>query len=543
MAAIAPHARPGIRQNVRPRALYRSVRSGSFAGVRTLTALALVLAACGRSGDAGPADDHDAPTLARRGPDAVLLRVPRTGGEAVAYAYPAVDSALWLSADQVPAVERVLGFDPEAGAVLFLGNRGAPSRLDLRLGSVATQSQTRLTSLSTSDGSALYGVDQRGIVVRVTPAGTWRWQPPNEASEVFPQPDGSLVVASATDDSTTTLWRIFPPDTTRVAEATLPRREGVLAAQAGDRIYYANGAQLVGVRARDLVQVPTVDLDTTVRRMVPTPSGDRLYILADSATEVMVFDRYQEGLTDPIELPDTASDLRMDALGRLLLARNASSDSIWVIAVGTHELVGSLPSRWRPDLPVVTPDGSVAIVRGNDVLLADAASSRNPTVLAGGARDLWHFLFWNGFRPRATGIDDPVVFAGADTVDTLGNIFGLDSAFVTSVDSFDVRGVFPPSDTLRQQQRPFDPPRGPGGMVQPGSRAFTVQFAALMVEEAARELASHILVDGQRARVVPAVQAGTPVYRVVLGPYETREEAERAGSRAGRVHWVYEGRP
>jgi cell division septation protein DedD len=74
-------------------------------------------------------------------------------------------------------------------------------------------------------------------------------------------------------------------------------------------------------------------------------------------------------------------------------------------------------------------------------------------------------------------------------------------------------------------------------------RAFTVQFYALMVEERARELASQIQVDGQRARVVPSVQAGTPVFRVVLGPYPTREEAERVGSRAGHVFWVFEGLP
>ncbi len=543
-APAARDPRPGIRRNARPRALYQSGRSGSFALVRTLIALALVLAACGRSSDAGPADDHDASsTLARRGPDAVLLRVPRAGGEAVAYAFPVVDSALWLSAEQLPAIERVLGFDPEAGTVTFLGTRGAPSRLDLRVGGVATAAQARLTSLSTADGAALFGVDQRGVVNRLTPSGTWRWQPPSPASEVFPQPDGALIVAAPTNDSTTTLWRIFPPDTTRVAEATLPRTANATSAQAGDRIYYAIGARLVGVRARDLLTLPSVELDTTVRTMVPTPSGDRLYILADSAAEVMVFDRYQEGMTDPIELPDTASDLRMDPLGRLLLARNAAGDSIWVIAVGTHQLIGALESRWRADLPAVAPDGSIAIVRGNDVLLADAASARDPRRLVGGARDLWHFLFWNGFRPRASGIDDPVTFAGVGPVDSLGNLLPPDSTFGAGTDSLGGSGLFPATDTLAPTGRQFEQPRGPGGLVEPGTRAFTVQFAALMVEEAARELASHILVDGQRARVVPAVQAGTPVYRVVRGPYDSREAAERAGSRAGRVFWVYEGRP
>jgi cell division protein FtsN len=37
--------------------------------------------------------------------------------------------------------------------------------------------------------------------------------------------------------------------------------------------------------------------------------------------------------------------------------------------------------------------------------------------------------------------------------------------------------------------------------------------------------------------------SGTILYRVVLGPYGSEAEAERAGKQSGRDYWVYEGEP
>ena len=59
----------------------------------------------------------------------------------------------------------------------------------------------------------------------------------------------------------------------------------------------------------------------------------------------------------------------------------------------------------------------------------------------------------------------------------------------------------------------------------------------------ARELAAKIVVDGRPARVVTGVNDGIPVYRVVLGPYMAREEAERVGRASGQTYYVYAGTP
>ena len=72
---------------------------------------------------------------------------------------------------------------------------------------------------------------------------------------------------------------------------------------------------------------------------------------------------------------------------------------------------------------------------------------------------------------------------------------------------------------------------------------YTLSFAALADEPRARALAAQINIDGERARVVASSVAGTPVYRVVMGPFRSREDAEKRGRAAGRDYWVYSGAP
>src|SRR4029077_9713903 len=123
--------------------------------------------------------------------------------------------------------------------------------------------------------------------------------------------------------------------------------------QAGDRLYFTVERNLVGVRTRDLKPLNVIDLDGHARALVATPSGDRIFVLADSSKQVDVIDRYREKVSEQIELPALAEDLRIDALGRYLLVRATGRDSIWVVDIGTDKLVGAVRTAWRDDLPFV----------------------------------------------------------------------------------------------------------------------------------------------------------------------------------------------
>ena len=90
---------------------------------------ALVLAACG-SESRSPSTERGA-SQSNRGPDAIVLRVPRAGGRAVAYVYPKLDSAVWRSASDVPALARVLAFDGESGLLAAVDTGGIPTPMSL----------------------------------------------------------------------------------------------------------------------------------------------------------------------------------------------------------------------------------------------------------------------------------------------------------------------------------------------------------------------------------------------------------------------------
>ncbi|MEO6878280.1 MAG: SPOR domain-containing protein, partial [Gemmatimonadaceae bacterium] len=134
--------------------------------------------------------------------------------------------------------------------------------------------------------------------------------------------------------------------------------------------------------------------------------------------------------------------------------------------------------------------------------------------------DFWYPFVWSGLRPRDAALDKPVPLP-TDTDTTIL--------------------VAPPKDTVAAPPPPSPPPSQPSrDSVRTG---FTVSFAALLDESKARDAAGKIVVNGQPARVVTSITDGTAVYRVVLGPFATRGEAERTGRASGHAYFVYAGSP
>ena len=504
--------------------------------MRILPALVLVLAACDASDrreepSGGPAATVAAP----QSRDQLLLRIARRGGPARVYSWPGLDSVVWRASVTTPAATQALGFDQEAGTFAFLDTRNVPRFLDLRSGTTPAGVQA-LKGVTSRDASTVYGIANDGSVIRATPgmigSNAWKYKPPARASAVFPQPDGSILVVGDRPKSLA-VCHIYPPDRQVVDSAALPLSRQAVPIQVGDRLYLPVDSGLVGLRGRDLALVPAIELDDPVTALIATPSGDRMFVASDSSSEIQVVDRYREEVTGSIELPGQPSALRMDPLGRYLLVRAASGDSIWVIALGTNRLMGGLKSTWRADLPAVTPDGAVAVVDGRNVSIVDAQTLRPRASVPGGGDDFWFFFEWTGFRPRAAGIDEPVTFEGIGVMDSTPI---MDTTWADSLMRMPpVVPLLPPTGDTTSTRDSAAAPRGPTG--------FTVSFAALLDQTKAREMADAIRVDGRTAHVVPAVREGVTIFRVVLGPYSTRADADRAGRTSGRPYWVYEGPP
>lgn len=489
--------------------------------MRTLVALALVLAACGRSDRPSTPAAHGAPSAPQnRDSDPLILRLARSGGVARVSAYPNIDSLVWSAVDAAPAIDRVLGFDDEGGTISFVDSRDRLGRLDLRLGNVTMEtSKARLSAIVAADGSTIYAIDAAGTLRRFTPSGDWSFKPPLPARNVFPQVDGSVVLLAGTGDSTVA-WRLHPPEARLLDSTRLPAVDRALRTQLGDWIYLSYKGQLVGLRTRTLEAEPPMEFESSVKAMVSTPSGDRLFVVLDSGTTLSVVDRYRRRVSSRVELGGTPEELRIDPLGRYLLVRQAKKDSAWVVDVADGRVVGKVASRWRSDLPFVAPDGRIALAQRSDVVFVDGDSLRESSRVNGGTADIWFGFFWAGFRPRDASLDVSTPLPGSDMIDT-------------------TLAPIPPADSLAVATPPAD-----SSALPPAQHGFMVSFAALLSEQRARELAGRIRVRGQAARVTVTVRDGTSIYRVILGPFPSREEAERVGRESGEPSWwVYEGVP
>jgi cell division septation protein DedD len=432
--------------------------------------------------------------------------------------------------DEAPAIDHVLAFDPNAGSIAVVDRKGFAGRLDLRETDVLKAARTKLTSLSSANGSDIYGINAKGDIVRLNPNGSdWKFKPPVPARAVFAQPNGDLII-SANKGAQTVVWKVRPPDDVAQDSAVLPLAGRGVRTQVGDRIYFTIDSGLVGVKAKDLSSVGAVELPSRVRALAPTPSGDRIYVATMADSGISIVDRYTGQVQSSIALSAPPADLRMDALGRYLLARFPQKDSAWVIAIGDNRLVGVVPTRWEADLPAVTPDGRLALLGAKDVTLVGPEKLDVKSTVTGGAKEFWYFFAWDGFRPRAKGLDQPVTFS--DSVQQLDSL--ATNAAAPPSDGSSTAPVAP--DSARQTPSTVDPAR-------PTTTGFIVSFAALLSEDKAQQVATSITVNGVQAHVVSTTTAGSPIFRVVMGPFPTRDEANKIGKAAKREYWIYEGSP
>ena len=485
-----------------------------FPLVRSLIALALALVACSRSEQSERPAVRTASIPAQRGSDALLLRVPRSGGIARVTRYPDIDSTIWTAAESAPGIERVLAFDADAGLIAASDARRRPLWIDLREGSVTLPIKGTLAEMSSIDGSTIYGVGSDGVVVRCTPAGNWTFKPPRPARVVFPQSNGGIVVLASRTDSST-LWRMRPPGTRLLDTLDAGKVALAVSAPFGGRLYLANNRRMTGVAAQTFNESSTLTFDHTVSTIGTTPSGDRFYVATDSSPTLYVVDRYRDRIATRVELPGQPRDLRVDPFGRYLLVRAAKGDSVWIVGVGADRVLGTVHSRWLGDLPFVAPDGAIGAAQNGDVVFLDAATGRELQRVKDGASDFWYPFVWNGLRPRATALDQP-------------------AQFPTDTDTTVKPPAAAPVETTATHPTP---------VVDSAISGFSVSFAALLDEAKARDQAAKITVQGQTARVVTSVTSGTAIYRVVLGPFRTRAEADAVGRASGLSYVVYPGTP
>ena len=483
-----------------------------------------ILAACG-----GASQDSASENRIPAGPDPVVVRIPRGGGIVRAYRFAALDSTIWRSTHVAPPTERVLAFDQENGLLAFSDTTGSPGWVDLRLGAVRRPTRASFASVVSSDGWAVFGTTASGSVVRMTPSGDWQSPQSDPIGRVLPASDGNVLVV-ANRGARNAVLRMRPPDDAVTDSIGVDSITRATVTAMGDRAYVATGDKLWSVPPGAFDGAEEFDVGDEVLALAPTPSGDRVFIAHAGSPRLKRLDRYAREIGGSTKLPAMATELRMDPLGRFLLVRPVRGDSAWVVDVGTEEIIGAVATKWRADLPTVAFDGTVVAWQDNDVAFLEPRAARERRRVGNGANDIWFFARWNGFRPRARGLDQPVAFRSGES---------LAAPIAGSLDTPPVNAAPGGAPAAPPPALPAEPARPSEGSSR-GRGGWILSFAAVLSSERAQGLVDEISVNGERPRVSVSTADGTTVYRVIMGPFGSRDEAERAGRASGHTFWVYE---
>ena len=419
------------------------------------------------------------------------MRLARRGGEVRAYQLPGLTELPGALRGRLPPATRAVGVDQESALLYFLSTKSDLLSLDLETGRLDTVAADVVEATLGPD-LTLFAVDRTRHVFSMARRALTAWPQPlaSVPRDMFGAADQRLVALVAGDAGRPQLRLVTLTTNQPPATRALPVAGDAAASRWGDLIAVASdsGVLLVDPLARR--EPAFVPLTEHPRALAFSPSGHRVYVARRTAAGIAVIDRYDREEVDGVALPTPASTLRLDPIGRWLLARPSIGDSVWIVDLPIKTFVGSVATSWDADFPAIAPDGTLLVAQGDDIVAYRADSLRETGRVAGASGDLWTFTTW---RPRS----------------------GFHAALADGAQSG------PAADTV-----------GPGGPLY-------VQVSTSQNEAWSSQMAQQLSRAGLSARVLPP-KGTDDGFRVVLGPYPTREEAEAIGRKLGRPFWIYE---
>ncbi|HEY3012655.1 MAG TPA: SPOR domain-containing protein, partial [Gemmatimonadales bacterium] len=269
-----------------------------------------------------------------------------------------------------------------------------------------------------------------------------------------------------------------------------PVPEGQIASTfLGDMVAVAADSAVVLYTPQNKSHPQVIPISGDARAVLFSPSGHRLYV-ARAAAPLLILDRFEGTRLREIELPGPARALRGDLYGNWLLVQPENVDSVWVIDIGTGKYLGATPARWTDDLPAVAPPHTLLVRRGADLAALDLSTSGFTELgrIQGGASDFWLPLAWHPAEENEIPIES-------------------DSMATASADS------------------------------GPARPTVYLQVSSSQNPTWASELSEKLRAAGLPASVLTP-RRSEEAYRVVLGPYATREQAEQTGRTLGMPSFI-----
>ena len=432
------------------------------------------------------------PDLPAVGGPVSLIRIPVGGGTVEAYDPDSLVESVWSSRVPFPPIREVLGVNLEAKLLVAVDTLKNLVAVDLESRGLRNQAAGVELATMVPDGS-VYTVNLANRIVR---AGAGTPVPYRTTLPMRPV----FQVGTLGDRYVAIIGTKPPKMLVMNAERQLGSFEvspGEAAATYwGDLVAVAADKQVAIYDTEEPFRVRTIATAAHARHVIFSPSGHRIYVGRDDPT-IVVYDRYTLAKVSQIELPGIPVRLRTDLSGRWLLARPTAGDSSWIVDLATGNYVATVQSEWEEDLPTVAGGSTVVIRRDGDIIAQRMGPKQTELGrIIGGAKDRWVVTSW---LPR-----------------------DRQSRAVAAAESL-----------LIAQDSLLTPGPSTGAI---GERLY-LQVSSSQNPEWSKDLAKQLTTGGYPARVL---DPGTPDdgYRVVIGPYETRDAAEEAGRKLGRPYFI-----
>lgn len=454
---------------------------------RPILAAAIVLVLACRSGS----QPYRGLSVATTTPPSSLLRLVAGGGTAELYHVPRLEPWGWRSSTALPALRRPIGADLDLGVVYGLTSKNEVLGFDLVTARPRPQLTAGVRDVAMGPDGTLFTVDDSLRVVQYVRRNPQRYDArlPARPRELYGTRNSNLLAVSSGQASTLTILR------TDDQPGKIPLPTGDAASTFwGDLVAVAADTAVILVEPEHPDRRRAIRVDGHARAVIFSPSGHRFYV-AQREGPVLVYNRFTRELMDEIDLPGGAASLRADPFGRWLMVHPQGSDSLWLVDLAKNKLVDRFHCDWAVDLPTVTNSQTLLLKQGDDMVAYDLTKPDHGESgrVKGGAVDWWLPLAWT---PET----------GTASVET--------EAAPDSAAAADSEGTEAPPKVY-------------------------LQLSSSQNKDWASDLARQLEQQGLPSSVLEP-RGPDEGYRVVLGPYPTREAAESTGKRLGRPFFIYQ---
>ncbi len=437
------------------------------------------------------------PDLPAVGGQASLIRLPEGGGVVEAFDPDSLGDPIWTSKASAPSIRDVVGINTEAHLLWAIDTANNLFAVDLESRGLR-QFATGVESASMVPNGSVYVLGAGHRVARYQGGVPIQYKTPLPLAPVFQ--------AGTLSERYVAVLGAKP----RRIVVLSPERQlysGAIVEGSAVATYWG---ELVAVASPEGVKLYQTDDPYSTRSlatkqkpdaMVFSPSAHRLYLGYGDRT-IDVIERYSLERLASIKLPGSAAEIRTDGSGRWLLARPHAGDSVWVVDLATNRLAATIEAGWSDDLPTVAGAATFLGRRNGDVIaLALGGPSRETGRIPGGATDRWIVTTW---LPK-----DRQTLAAAVAESAL---VAQDSLLVVADSAATV------TDRLY------------------------LQVSSSQSAEWSRDFAKQLSSAGFPAKVVDPATTDEG-FRVIVGPFGTREAAEETGRKLGRPYFVLTNPP